>query len=155
VKKHEKASITAFYVETILMIVLFILVILVLTQVLSESKQKSAEAFVKTNAVCLAQNAAHAVSASEDMEDVALLLDEQHNANIRNEGDTRIVSARYDVNMKPNSRGTMEVRISWEPEKGKLGTYVSSRIRVFWLDNGYNTPVYSLETGSYVQEKRS
>ena len=59
-KKH----ITSFYAETLILILVFVAVILTLTQVFGLAKKQSEEAKLLTSAVTLAQNAAEALSVS-------------------------------------------------------------------------------------------
>ncbi|MBR3719768.1 MAG: hypothetical protein IKN20_07900, partial [Firmicutes bacterium] len=72
--KHE--HITAFYIETILLIVSFVLVILVLTNVFGLGKRESSKAQDLTNAVRLAESAAEAFAAAEGPAELADILDE-------------------------------------------------------------------------------
>ena len=60
----KNGHITAFYLETLLLIVVFIGIILILTQVFGLGRVQSVEAGRLTDAVILAQNAAEAVSAA-------------------------------------------------------------------------------------------
>ena len=64
----KNGPITAFYLETLLLIVVFIGIILVLTQVFGLSRTQSREARRLTDAVILAQNGAEAVLVSWDDE---------------------------------------------------------------------------------------
>lgn len=139
-KKH--AQITGFYLETLLLIVVFISIILVLTQVFGIGRAMSGRAELLTNAVCLAQNAAEAVSASETPEEVAALLNENGNARI-SEG---CVEACYDRDMRPAPEApALRVLVTWEPAADGM---IYSTITV---TNG-GDPVYSLDTAVYVGE---
>ena len=72
--------VTSFYVETLILIIVFVAVILALTQVFGLSKKQSEEAKLLTGAVTLAQNAAEAFSAADSAESLLSLLDEGGNA---------------------------------------------------------------------------
>ena len=113
---------TAFYLETVLMVIIFVLVISVLAQVFAQARTHSEEARRMTNAVCLAQNAAEAVAAAGSGDVLAGLLDEDGNTVIQAEdqesaktGDAQaasdakgmkvneaaVVTAFYDRDMHP------------------------------------------------------
>lgn len=141
-KKH--GSITGFYLETLLLIAVFIAIILVLTRVFGLGQAMSGEAKLVTNAVTLAQNAAEAVSASASPEDLAALLDENGNASADGQG---AVVARYDGDMTPDPAGEIAVEATWEPAEDGL---VQSVVTVT-LD-GRADPVYSLHTAVYLGE---
>jgi len=139
VKRH----ITAFYLETLLLILVFIAIILVLTQIFGMSKERSTQARLLTNAVCLAENAAEAVSASDSPEKLQELLDQDGNTSLREDGWIR---ALYDLDMTPDRDGNLSVAISWDP----AGELVNSRILVKRLDT--DQELYSLNTAVYLRE---
>ena len=126
-KKH----ITAFYLETLLLIMVFVAIILVLTGVFSGARAQSVHAANLTRAVELAENAAEAVSASDSLETLQSLLDE--NGNTQRNGD--ILTVFQDE---------FQVDISWKPE----GEVVSSTIAV----SRNEAEIYTLETAVYAQE---
>ena len=134
----QKEPVTAFYLETLLLIVVFIAIILVLTQVFGLSRMQSAQARQLTDAVCLAQNAAEAVAASQSAEEVCALLDEGGNARLTEDG----VEAGYGLDMAPDGSGTpaLLLRVGWEPEGG----LARSRSAVY--RGGEGEPVFSLDT---------
>lgn len=63
----RRAQLTAFYLETLIMIVVMIGILLVLTQVLGSSRRQSAQAKRLTEAVTIAQSVAEAASRSDDL----------------------------------------------------------------------------------------
>ena len=67
--------VTSFYVETLILILVFVAVILALTQVFGLAKKQSEEARLLTSAVTLAQNAAEAFSAADSAESLRALLE--------------------------------------------------------------------------------
>ena len=100
-KRHQ--HVTAFYLETLLFIAVFISIILVLTRVFGLGQSQSGQAKLLTNAVCLAQNAAEAVASSRSPADVLALLDVNGNARQeRNE-----VNASYRKDMTPDAGGEL------------------------------------------------
>lgn len=140
-KKHR--LVTAFYVEALLLVAAFVIVILVLTRTFGLSRTKSGEALLLTNAVTLAQNAADAVSASSSSGTLLELMDRNGNAVL--EGD--VLSARYGKDMTPDPSGELLLTATWKPEESGL---VRSRISVFGRDR--EEPLYVLETAVYTGE---
>ena len=142
----KREHITGFYLETLLLIAVFIAIILVLTHIFGLSQAQSAEAKALTNAVCLAQNAAEAVSASSGPEELMALLDE--NGNVR-PGEKQSVLAAYDADMRPDAEGPLTVEVTWEPtERDERMVYST----VFVWNEGMAEPVYSLRTAAYFGE---
>jgi hypothetical protein len=144
----RNGQITAFYFETLLLIVVFLSIILVLTQVFGMTRQQSAAARQLTDAVTLAGNAAEAVSASADPAELLKLLNE--NGNAEELPDASGVKAFYDNEKNPDPQGAYCVQVSWQPEKTARGTMVSSVIQV--CHGSSEEPIYSLETASFREE---
>ena len=142
----RRGHITSFYIETLLLVLVFVAVLMVITQVFGLGKAESRRAGELTSAVTLAQNAAEAVSVSKNTSDLAAILDENDNVTFT---DT-IVEARYTSDMQPSPDGGMTVSIEWEPETLDAGTFISCRITVR-TDRSDET-IYTLDTGVYVKE---
>ena len=142
---RKNGQVTAFYLETLLLILVFIAIILVLTQVFGLGRMQSAEAKGLNDAVTLAQNTAEAVAASETEEALLALLNTSGNAAPL--GDTAGVSARYDAALRPDPKGCYRVDTTWLQEQDAQGTMVRSVILV-WLE-GAEAPLYRLETAAY------
>ena len=164
----RKQHITAFYLETLLMIVVFISIILVLTRVFGNARVQSAEAKQLTSAVTLAQNTAEAVSASGSPEELFSILNAEQNALIRQEAEngSAFVTAVYDKNMDPveiadeirkNAEagspdsllhsGDLIVETAWTPSKEQEGM-VDAVVTVYNGSTG--RAVYTLDTSVYV-----
>lgn len=141
----KRQHITGFYVETLLLIVVFIAILLMLTQVFGLSRLRSGEAESLTNAVTLAGNTAEAFAAADSPEALAALLNENGNAALM--PDTAGVTARYDAEMNPDPNGSVTVELYWLQEPGG---FVKAQIRV--LSEGVSEPVFTLRTASYRQE---
>ena len=141
-----KKNITAFYVETLLLVAVFIAILLVLTQVFGAARVQSTQAKLLTNGVRLAENAAEAFSRSDSPETLAALLDQ--NGNTRREGQT--VTAAYDLDMTPNPGGTLHVAVVWDPAAAETGILVSGHIQVLRQDTGEQ--LYALETAVFLPE---
>ena len=164
----RKQHITAFYLETLLMIVVFISIILVLTRVFGNARVQSAEAKQLTSAVTLAQNTAEAVSASGSPEELFSILNAEQNALIRQEAEngSAFVTAVYDKKMDPveiadeirkNAEagspdsllhsGDLIVETAWTPSKEQEGM-VDAVVTVYNGSTG--RAVYTLDTSVYV-----
>ena len=135
--------VTSFYVETLILIVVFVAVILALTRVFGLAKKQSEEAKLLTGAVTLAQNAAEAFSAADSAEELFTLLDEGGNAAL--EG--MVVTAAYGADMKPDPNGVLRVEI----ERFSVSRWTAKGvIRVLRTDTGGE--IYSLETTAHFLE---
>ena len=135
--------VTSFYVETLILIVVFVAVILALTQVFGLAKKQSEEAKLLTGAVTLAQNAAEAFSAADSPESLFALLDEGGNAVL----EAGTVTASYGADMKPDPNGILRVEI----ERFSVSRWTAKGvIRVLRTDSGGE--IYSLETTAHFLE---
>lgn len=149
-EKNTRRHVTAFYMETLILTVVFIMVILVLTKIFALSGQLSAKARILTNAVHLAENAAEAVAGADSAQRLLGLLNENGNTKpLEGEADT-VFRAQYDMDGKPAAEGSFWVDVSWVPEKESEGGLVKSRITVYW--DREEEPVYTLDTAVYLQE---
>ena len=146
--KERNGHITAFYLETLLLIVVLIAMILVLTQVFGLAQRQSTQAQRLTDAVALAGNAAEAVSASDSEEELFQLLNENENA-VRMK-DPAGVTAAFGKTLQPDPAGSYHVEVSWYPEETQNGVMIHSVILVRF-DNA-EEPIYRLETESFRQE---
>ncbi len=143
--KNKKRHFTNFYMETLVLVVVFIVVILVLTRVFALAGGMSTRAEILTGAVHLAENAAEAVSASGSPEDLRGLLEENGNAGEVREGENCLLSFRYDDDLNPVPGGSFRVEVSWQPEAG--GSFAESKVAVYWMEE--TEPVFALETAVY------
>ncbi len=141
-KNKKENHITAFYIETLMLVAVFITIILILTQTFAIARSKSFEARAMTDGVCLAKNAAEAVAVSDSQEALFTLLNEEGNA-AQEEG---AIVATYNGKMQPATENVVyEVRVTWEPEADGL---VRSEVSVDW--SGKN--ICTLNTAVYVEE---
>ena len=138
----KQSHITGFYLETLMLIVVFVLIILVLTQVFGLAQMQSTRAKQLNGAVILAQNALEAVSASETPEELLKLLNDNDNAVLM--ADTAGVTACYDRDLNPDAEGNYRVDVTWLPEETENGILVHSVAEVRCDDA--EAPVYRLET---------
>lgn len=147
----RNGRITAFYMESLLLILVFFVIILLLTRVFGLARQQTAAAGQLTDAVILAGNAAEAVSFSADPGELLALLNE--NGNASELPDASGVTACYDEGKNPDPQGAYRVEVSWQPEKTPNGTMISSIIQV--RHGEAEEPVYRLETASFREEGAS
>lgn len=138
----KQSHITGFYLETLMLIVVFVLIILVLTQVFGLAQMQSTRAKELNGAVILAQNAAEAVAASETPEELLKLLNDNDNAVLM--ADTAGVTACYDSDLNPDAEGNYRVEVTWLPEETENGILVHSVAEVRCEET--EAPVYRLET---------
>ena len=149
----KNGQITAFYIETLLLIVVFLAIILVLTQVFGLARQQSIAAGRLTDAVTLAGNAAEAFSAGAGPEELLHLLNENDNA-VRLP-DKACITAYYDHDRNPDpqhgtaptGQGSYRVDVNWEEKATETGTMLAAVIEVFCGESG--EAVYRLETSSF------
>jgi len=142
--------ITAFYIEVLLLTVGLIGIVLVLTQIFALGRRASAEARELTDAVCLAQNAAEALSASSAPEELCALLDEGGNADLVEGTDGPAIRAGYDADLRPDRDGKLIVTVTWDEESAAAGRMVRSHITVTGKDGGRE--IYSLDTAVFIKE---
>ena len=138
----KQSHITGFYLETLMLIVVFVLIILVLTQVFGLAQMQSTRAKQLNGAVILAQNAAEAAAASETPEELLKLLNDNDNAVLM--ADTVGVTACYDSDLNPDAEGNYRVDVTWLPEETENGILVHSVAEVRCDDA--EAPLYRLET---------
>lgn len=148
----KKQHITAFYLETLLLILVFVAIILVLSQIFGIGKAQSSQAKLLTNAVCLAGNGAEAVSASGSEAELQALLDQNGNTAWR-QGDPPVLSVRYDTDMRPDPAGRLRMDITWVPGGETEERFVTSTISVYYGEQ--TKPVYALDTAVFLGEVAS
>ncbi len=147
----SRNQITAFYVEALLLILVFVGIILVLTHVFGLGMSESSEANILTDSVTLAQNSAEAVAASDSSEELEEILSNSglDRCEIRSDGKLEVV---YDVDLVPlkaedeNKEGTYKVLIDWEEDQSDAAM-ISANISVYYRDS--EEPSYVLETAKY------
>ena len=130
-RKHP----SAFYVETLILILVFVFVLLVVSGVFSASATKSRDAAMLSSAVDIASNAAEAACASCSSDDLLTLLDENGNARAVQGG----VEARYDTAGSPDPEGELVLFVGWEEAEN----FVTCPVTVTYRDK----VVYEIKTG--------
>ncbi|MBQ9015054.1 MAG: hypothetical protein IJ109_10525 [Firmicutes bacterium] len=155
---NRHRTMTAFYLETVLMVIIFVLVIAILSQVFGLARSESRQAQQLTNAVCLAQNAAQAAAGADSEEGMLRLLDENGNARIEDRDGSSVVTAWYDGDMHPVSaeaaaadESALRLEATWAPKQSQTGSFVNSDIAVY--AGASKDPVYTLNTGVYLREE--
>lgn len=144
--KNKKRHMSNFYIETLILVVIFIAVILMLTKVFALSRRMSIRAGLLTKAVHLAENAAEAVAASQGPKTLQELLEESGNTRLSEEGEGAVLDVWYDGEMNPVRDGGFRVEITWKEEQNRPD-FASGTVCVYWLEE--EEPIYSLETGIY------
>ena len=149
----RKEHITSFYLETLLLIVVFVGIILVLTQVFGMARARSSQAKEKTSAVCLCQNAAEAFAAADSSQELVNLLNDNHNVFLESADDNQgLVNAFYNTDRKPNENASLKIEISWKkdavgkPADDKILRH--AKIRALKKEK----VIYELETSAYSEE---
>ena len=140
---NERNHAAAFYMETIILLIVFMSVILIITNVFTVSYSQSKKAEELTSAVCLAENAAEAFLASDDIDTLYKVLDE---GNVQQQG--TVLLCRYDPERTPDPDGAITVQISLEEENDYLRTEIAVS------DSQSGEVIYELHTGKYVKEGR-
>ncbi len=137
-KSH--ASITAFYLETLLLVVVFVSVLLVLTDVFGRSRAQSANAGDVNCAVTLAQNTAEAFAAAENEDRLREILADAV-------CDDSLLRFAYDKDLTPDPDGFFVVELTWrsEPQTGGVLDYADITVRR--ADSG--TVLYTLNTAQF------
>ena len=136
----KRQQLTSFYLEALLLILVFVAMILVLTGVFGVSRAQSAKADRLSRAVTLAANAAEAAAAADSLEQAALLLDEGVNV--------RIIDGQleglYLSDGSPCTEGREALRLTVSPDgSDETAALVTYRIAV--CVPGGDTPPYTLE----------
>lgn len=147
--KGRRRHVTNFYMETLILVVVLVAVILVLTRIFAFSADLSSRAGRLTRAVHLAENAAEAVAASDGIDTLRMLLEENGNVQVRQEGADSILSAWYDEDMQPVLDGKFRVEVSWGSEDAARD-FAESTVSVYWMEE--TEPLYVLETAVYLGE---
>ena len=137
----KRQKMLSFYVEALLMILIFVTVILVLTGVFGAARSQSAEAKRLSQAVTLAANAAEAVSAVDSLEEAVVLLDEGGSARLAD----GLLEAFYGPDGSPCPEGSGVFRLTVTDEASGGGTALLLRSIAVYADGG-ETLVYTLET---------
>ncbi len=140
----KKQQMTSFYLEALLLVVVFVAMILVLTGAFGAARAQSVKAHRLTQAVTLASNAAEAAAASDSLDQAAALLDEGGNVRLTSDG----LEAAYFFDGSPcaGGRGELRLSLSWERD-AEEPDLVRNRIAIYAAEE--ETPLYTLETGRF------
>ncbi len=146
----KKDHITAFYLEALLLIAVFVGVIMLLTSVFAQARLESSRAKQLSDAVTLAQKGAEAFAASESPEELFGLLNDEGNGAEIDGAQYPSYAFCYDSGLEPDPEGFYSMIICWRPEGDG---YIGSRIEVY--GSGSKDSIYTLETGVYVEKLRT
>ena len=139
-----KKSITAFYVESVLLVAAFTAVLLILSAVFGYARAESRAARRLNSAVCLAENAAEAFAAAPSGEGLLRLLDEG-NAALTETADGAVFTARYGADRTPSPTGELVVTVRVGAPGGEDGA-IRGEIDV--ADAASGETVYHLTTAA-------
>ena len=139
----------ALVVELMIAVLFFMLASTILARVFGFGKLESQSAKLLTNSVCLAENAAEAVSASESPEQLLELLDTCGNASSAEENGIRRIRVTYDADMTPDPGGKLCLDVTWEPNASASGVLVNSVITAVY--EGTEEPIYTLKTAVFLR----
>ena len=140
----RNGHITAFYLETLMLVVVFLGIILILTRIFGMGRMQSSEAAHLSDAVTLAQNAAEAVSAAKTPEELRTLLNPNEGEREKAVPLGRNMLFRYDRALRIDPAGVYTVVILWDEE---ADGFVRSHIEVFYA--GELSSLYALDTAAY------
>ena len=133
---------TGFYIEAILLLLVFVFVIRILVMVNAVSHNVSKDAQRLSDGVILASNGAELVLASESADELMELLKD---GNPRRENS--VITAHFDDTLEMNPNGSLELAIDWQ-ETGD--DFVHAVITV--SEQGHE--IYTLTTGTYLEGGR-
>ena len=166
--KNKHAHVTAFYLETLLMILVFVAVILMLTQVFGQSRKLSAEAGYLSDAATISESVSAAVRASEDEEQLLSTFvwaasgsdnaaggadaaagesGAAESARLLDDAAVPTIEVTFNEDLAPAADGPYTVTATWEKTEGARGDYVESEITVY--RDGIEEPVLTTKTGTY------
>ena len=143
----KRSQLTSFFLEALLLVIVFVAMILVLTGVFGASHAQSKEAKFLTQAVTLAANAAEAVSAADDPAQAAKMLDEGGNVHlVDNEIEAFYIT---DGSAGKNGTGTLRMIVEFEQDTDDA-SLLKSTISIY--DEEHDAVIYKLETAKYRKE---
>ena len=132
-----------FYMETIIMLLVFMVAIPNIVRVFTASYGTSRNAERLTDAVILASNGAELVLASHSPEEIMTVLED---AGPKLE-DT-VITAHFDDNLEMSKDGPIEMKIDWQETEADFAHTV---ITISYSGK----ELYELETGRYLEESGS
>lgn len=135
---RDKHRTTAFYIEMLLLILVFTGVIVTLSGVFATAKEQSSRARALNGAVRLAENAAEIIAGTDDRSEMVALLGDSATCHL----ESKKLLARYNGELEPDPNGGFTLEIVWEDKYG----LVSYDIRVTWHGG---EPVYELKTSVF------
>ena len=138
----------AFIVELLALVALLIMVITVVSVISIRTRNESLKAKELSDAVLCAQNTAEACAGAEDAGQAAELVGMMEGAD-----EVELSGQQVSFLLTPTSRDTYYVTSVLTPEKGAAGTYVSQAVSVFREDSPEGEPIYTLESGNYIEDR--
>ena len=116
---QNKQHATSFYIETLILVLVFTISILILTQVFGRARITSAEASDLTRAVRIAENIAESAHAANSYVELTAMMGSSAAVS------ENMITERFSADMKPSSDGLYEARVSWEGDEGFVLYHIS------------------------------
>ena len=139
-----------FIVELLLLFVILLFVIVTVTRTFMASRSQSLHARHLTEAVILAESIAEVTKNTVDRESaeaaVGMMKEVQETSGWAE--DTLAVALVFTG--ENGVQDAFRADLAWEEEKTPAGQFVSEQITLY--DSGEEAPIYSLETGWYLEE---
>ncbi len=151
---NRKDHITAFYIETLILIVVFVVVILMLTNVFQAARIESVRARRLSDAVILAGNVAEAMSWTEEGEDLLSVLGGEGGAELMPDG--RGLTVYYGEDHQADRNGPYMVSAVVVSEE--QGAEAESRLVTYEIsvkDTQRGEVIYTLRTSVFRKGERS
>ena len=128
-----------FYMETIIMLLVFMIAISNIVRVFTASYGKSRNAEHLTDAVILASNGAELVLASQSPEEIMSVLKDAGP-----ELEDSVITAHFDDNLEMSKDGPIEMKIDWQETEADFAHAV--------ITVSYSAmELYTLTTGKYLE----
>lgn len=139
----------AFIVELFILFVILLFVVIVITKTFVTSRNQSLYARHLTESVYIAEEVAEISMASEDMQQVANVLE-----SLEQSGDVTVserqIEMQMDFDSEDEKRDVYRVLLTWDEDASLNGAFTTGLIQVFFEDE--TEPIYTLDTGSYHSE---
>ena len=140
----------AFIVELLLLFVILLFVIVTTTRVFMTSRSQSLHARHLTEAVILAESIAEVTKNTADREATQTAVGMMKEVQETPEWTGDMLAAELVFMGENGVQDAFRAELAWEEEKTPAGQFVTEQITLY--DSGEEAPIYSLETGWYLEE---
>ena len=139
----------AFIVELLLLFVILLFVIVTTTRVFMTSRSQSLHARHLTEAVILAESIAEVTKNTADREATQTAVGMMKEVQETPEWTGDMLVAELVFMGENGVQDAFRAELAWEEEKTPAGQFVTEQITLY--DSGEEAPIYSLETGWYLE----